>query len=303
MAALPSIYPLNTTFSYINPPTLKIPSFPTPPEFQYDDKWKDDPGYVHYDYTSTEGVVGGNGNGINAVPSPMMAKDAASIGAPITKADMTISTSVPIIDHSLFGTFDMVVIDPPFLSSKVWGMYAMTTRSLLRNNSRSFLLPPPIDTKCERISNGVNDGNNSDNMQSNSDNDYEGGGMVMGTTILENRGIMHDLFGVKPNVFRPVVTNLVYQYEVYTNFRTKVLSSSSVTVSSLPLPHSLLSVTKSTPTSEQYCVYRLFYSNYLLYHPPPKVIVNNSKTEIIILYFEIIECSQPNDTARSFGAR
>jgi len=180
----------------------------------------------------------------------MMAKDAASIGAPITKADMTISTSVPIIDHSLFGTFDMVVIDPPFLSSKVWGMYAMTTRSLLRNNSRSFLLPPPIDTKCERISNGVNDGNNSDNMQSNSDNDYEGGGMVMGTTILENRGIMHDLFGVKPNVFRPVVTNLVYQYEVYTNFRTKVLSSSSVTVSSLPLPHSLLSVTKSTPTSE-----------------------------------------------------
>jgi len=50
------------------------------------------------------------------------------------------------------------------------------------------------------------------------------GGKVLLTTILENAELLEQLLGVKPNVFRPSIPNLVYQYHIFTSYESTGLS-------------------------------------------------------------------------------
>mmetsp|Transcript_25807 Transcript_25807/g.42382 ORF Transcript_25807/g.42382 Transcript_25807/m.42382 type:complete len:186 (+) Transcript_25807:109-666(+) len=81
----------------------------------------------------------------------------------------------------LQGSFDVVVIDPPFITHEVWKKYAQAARLLLVG-------PPSSD------------------------------GKIILTTIQENEETLKDLMGVTRRHFLPSIPNLVYQYALYTNF-------------------------------------------------------------------------------------
>jgi len=114
---------------------------------QYDRIWENDPGFVFYDYND-----------------------------PLSFADSTLK-----------GSFDMVVIDPPFITHDVWENYAITSRYLLKHD--------PIP------------GTTADGQK----------GIVLGTTVKENKKLMMKLFGAKPAVFLPSCPHLVYQYNIFLN--------------------------------------------------------------------------------------
>ena len=80
--------------------------------------------------------------------------------------------------------FAMVVIDPPYIEEACWRQYAATAKFLLA----------------------------------------EEGGLVLGTTVIENGELLHSLLGVSPNVFLPSIPHLPYQYAAYTNFESPALS-------------------------------------------------------------------------------
>lgn len=92
------------------------------------------------------------------------------------------------IDDSCRGQFDLVVIDPPFISESVWELYAVTAKLLLKEDARH----------------------------------------VIATTVDENASLMRDLFECVPTVFRPSIPHLVYQYSVYVNFPSKILSQKNL---------------------------------------------------------------------------
>lgn len=85
------------------------------------------------------------------------------------------------------GNFDIVIIDPPFITRNVWEQYAMAVHFLLKN-------------------------------------DLKEKGIVIGTTVKENQDVMMELFHASLTVFKPVVTNLVYQYTIFINCISTVLS-------------------------------------------------------------------------------
>ncbi len=86
-------------------------------------------------------------------------------------------------DSSLKNAFDLVVIDPPFITRDVWEKYCITAGALLKHS--------PLDGKKR--------------------------GLVLCTTGAENASLMNELFGAQASVYRPKVPNLVYQYNVYVN--------------------------------------------------------------------------------------
>lgn len=92
------------------------------------------------------------------------------------------------VKEAIRGTFDMVVIDPPFITHDCWEKYKETVSLLLTDKD----------------------------------------GLVMATTVTENEKLMNTLFGAEPNVFRPDIPNLVYRYKLYTNFDSKVLSGETL---------------------------------------------------------------------------
>ena len=90
----------------------------------------------------------------------------------------------------------MVVIDPPFITREVWEKYARTANLLLET-----------DPLCKH------------------DKSTKKTSLIIGTTVLENRQIMSSLFDAQPTIFQPSIPNLVYQYSIFTNFSSKVLSN------------------------------------------------------------------------------
>jgi len=88
--------------------------------------------------------------------------------------------------------FDLIVIDPPFITKSVWEQYATTTKLLMKK-------------KAEHHSTAT-------------------ASHVIATTVDENKELMADLFGCKPVSFRPSIPHLVYQYSVYINFTSNVLA-------------------------------------------------------------------------------
>ena len=97
---------------------------------------------------------------------------------------------------SLQQSFDMVVIDPPFITREVWELYAQTTKALLAN-------PPCPHPNAE---------------------DQKNKGIVFATTVRENQFLMRELFDAQPTVFRPKIPNLVYQYNIFLNVESDVMS-------------------------------------------------------------------------------
>ena len=81
--------------------------------------------------------------------------------------------------------FDLIVIDPPFISQSVWESYATTAKLLMKGN-------------CAKI---------------------------IATTVDENALLMKGLFDCKSVLFRPSIPHLVYQYSVFANFASSVLAS------------------------------------------------------------------------------
>ena len=91
----------------------------------------------------------------------------------------------------LHHSFDMVVVDPPFITRDVWEKYAETTRLLLKED--------PLTGATE-------------------------GARVLVSTVAENHEMMKELLGVEPVAFKPSIPHLVYQYDCYTNYKSDRLS-------------------------------------------------------------------------------
>lgn len=89
------------------------------------------------------------------------------------------------LSKDLHGYFDMVVIDPPFITREVWEKYAECAKMLLRN---------------------------------------DGKGMYLISTIDENKAMIEELTGSKPQIFRPSIPNLVYQYSFYANYENPAMN-------------------------------------------------------------------------------
>ena len=87
------------------------------------------------------------------------------------------------IPEELRGTFDMAVIDPPFITREVWEKYTYAVNLLLKKDENG--------KTC---------------------------GKLLCSTIDENKEFMEELLQVKPIAFRPSIPNLVYQYSFYTNY-------------------------------------------------------------------------------------
>ena len=80
-------------------------------------------------------------------------------------------------EGDLESTFDMVVVDPPFITREVWELYTKTAFYLLKENP-TFNAPS---------------------------------GLFLGTTVVENKEMIEELLGGKPTAFQPSIPNLVYQ--------------------------------------------------------------------------------------------
>lgn len=83
----------------------------------------------------------------------------------------------------LLNTFDMLVIDPPFITNDVWTKYGDTGKLLLKAG--------PSEENASK---------------------------VICTTVIENEVLLKELFGVEPTAFQPVCPTLVYQYHLFTNY-------------------------------------------------------------------------------------
>lgn len=112
--------------------------------FDYDIKWKNDRGFVQYDYRE--------------------------------------STNLP---KDLLGSFDIIVIDPPFITHDVWKKYFETSKLLMKD-----------PTTCK----------------------------ILLTTIDENQDLLKENLNVVPMKFKPCVPNLVYQYTLYTNYESETFN-------------------------------------------------------------------------------
>lgn len=86
------------------------------------------------------------------------------------------------------------MIDPPFITHEVWQKYANTAKLLLKTG------------QCE---------------------DGSPAGKVLGTTVAENAPFLNELFGCTSQAFKPSIPNLVYQYDLYTNYPSAVFSKAN----------------------------------------------------------------------------
>ena len=87
------------------------------------------------------------------------------------------------IPAEMRGTFDMAVIDPPFITREVWEKYTEAVNILLKKDENNQIQ-----------------------------------GKLLCSTIDENKEFMSELLGTHPLKFRPSIPNLVYQYSFYTNY-------------------------------------------------------------------------------------
>lgn len=105
-----------------------------------------------------------------------------SLGDGVIKYDYNYPTTVP---DELRGAFECVVIDPPFITSDVWRLYAETAHVLLRPGGKVMLTT-----------------------------------VIENATLLAD--ILPG--GVRPHIFMPSIPHLPYQYAAYTNFNAPRLA-------------------------------------------------------------------------------
>ena len=93
--------------------------------------------------------------------------------------------------------FQLVVIDPPFVTQQVWELYAAAARWLVDPHNCKFL--------C--------------------------------STIMENSALMQELLGCTTQLFRPSIPNLVYQYSLYANYESEALNQLNPEIDATPWIH------------------------------------------------------------------
>jgi len=102
---------------------------------------------------------------------------------------------IQTIPTELYESFDVVVVDPPFIVKAVWEKYAEAARLLLKTGSETS---------------------------------YDGiiipHGKVILTTIIENSDLLLNLLDARPTIFMPSVPHLVYQYNLFTNYPSEVFA-------------------------------------------------------------------------------
>lgn len=89
------------------------------------------------------------------------------------------------LPESLRHTFDVAVVDPPFITEDVWIKYGKAVELLLRGHD-----------DCK----------------------------VICTTVLENESLLNNIFGAKSTKFQPSIPHLVYQYNLFVNYKSLVFS-------------------------------------------------------------------------------
>jgi hypothetical protein len=91
------------------------------------------------------------------------------------------------VPSELSGSFDCVVVDPPFITKEVWEKYAATSRLLLKPGGDILILFSMVRLLLKL-------------------------GRVMLTTILENEQLLSDLLGAKPTVRLSFELNKVIKF-------------------------------------------------------------------------------------------
>lgn len=108
-----------------------------------------------------------------------------------------------LLPSDLAHSFDMVVIDPPFITPEVWEAYAAAAKFLLINSADDEDEPE------------FRDGDASSPAAQRP--------KVICTTIVENAALLQRLLNVTPQRFLPSVPNLIYQYSIFTNYSSPKL--------------------------------------------------------------------------------
>ncbi|CAK0837635.1 unnamed protein product [Prorocentrum cordatum] len=110
------------------------------------------------------------------------------------------------VPPDLHHAFDLVVVDPPYITREVWSKYATTAKLLMKQGAD--------DRGCPL-------------------------GRLLCTSIAENAPMLRELLGIEPRRFRPAIPNLVYQYHTYTNYDSERLGRHNTEVDpdgEVPMP-------------------------------------------------------------------
>ena len=100
-------------------------------------------------------------------------------GAAFCQYDFNAAPAGEFLPLALHGAFDVVVVDPPFITEAVWRRYAEAACVLLRGDGR---------------------------------------GRAICTTVAENLPLLRELFpGMERTNFQPSIPHLVYQYDLFAN--------------------------------------------------------------------------------------
>jgi hypothetical protein len=104
------------------------------------------------------------------------------------------------VPEALHGTFDLVVIDPPFITEEVWKCYAQTANLLLKGG-------------------GTASGGAAAAAAASGEENTTGKGHALCTTVAENAALIASLFpGCVRQRFQPSIPHLVYQYDLYASW-------------------------------------------------------------------------------------
>ena len=154
------------------------------------------------------------------------------------------------------GAFDVVVVDPPFVQEACWRAYASTAKLLLKHPpvlppvtpSSPQPTPQPTPQPAPQPAGAANPAAQAASAAALATVAPEAPptpppqsttagapaeaaaapapalGRVILTTILENEALLWAELGAAPNVFRPSIPNLVYQYHIFTNYPAACLA-------------------------------------------------------------------------------
>lgn len=118
----------------------------------------------------------------------------------------------------LLGTFDVVVIDPPFITEEVWRQYADTAYALLKGGREALVAAAAAATAAAPAEGAAADAPTAAAAAA-AAAAMPAGPKVVATTVFENAALIESLFpGCKPQPFLPSIPHLVYQYQSYASF-------------------------------------------------------------------------------------
>jgi 16S rRNA G966 N2-methylase RsmD len=92
------------------------------------------------------------------------------------------------IPEKFNGYFDLVLIDPPFITLDVWSKYAEAAKKIVKKDENGGIV-----------------------------------GKIVGCSIEENAEMLQNLLGLQKKAFKPSIPNLIYQYTFYSNYESSIL--------------------------------------------------------------------------------